>query len=315
MCGIFGAIKARPDATVNYGILRALAILNRERGTDALGFFNSKGHIKKVASDPKKVLTFNKVNKWLQNSERADNWFIVGHTRNGTRGANTNKNAHPYRYGRITGAHNGCVSAPKEYAVDSQFLFDSLEKKDGYQAALEEISGYWGLVWTDGVHLFLAVHNCEIAVAEVGGVWYFSSDYSHLEAATGVGTYPMVDGEVIRFSADGTNITSSDDDSELAEFESKSTDVSDDWLYYKSYTGTGGGSYKGSNYAPTGNTTDNTPASRYGEYSPDEAEWQGDTLVNKDYDGEWRDAWLAYQEENSAGIHSMNDAEFNENHS
>ena len=39
MCGIFGAIGHH----ANMGTIRALALANRERGTDSLGFFSSSG--------------------------------------------------------------------------------------------------------------------------------------------------------------------------------------------------------------------------------------------------------------------------------
>ena len=50
MCGIFGAI-----GNANPGTIRALALINRERGMDSLGFFDSKGHVKR-AGDPLDLL-------------------------------------------------------------------------------------------------------------------------------------------------------------------------------------------------------------------------------------------------------------------
>lgn len=296
MCGIFGAIKSEPDAKINYGILRCLVVLNRERGTDALGFFNARGHIKKLAKDPSEALCDEKMNKWLSNCAKHDNWFVVGHTRNGTRGANTNANAHPYRYGKVTGAHNGCVSAPCSYAVDSQYLFDLLNQHDGdYQKALDNVSGYWGLVWAYKNNLFLAVHNCELALTEVDGVWYFSSDYQHLDAATGEHSYPLIDGEVVRFDAKGDSESSEDRGATLEPFVSS---ASADWSICKAYTG-------------TGNKWQNTH-----EY--DGTAWEGDTLVTKEYDADWRDAWLAYQEEYSSAhtssIHNLSEEEFLDHH-
>lgn len=293
MCGIFGAIKTKPDAEINYGILRCLAVLNRERGIDALGFFNSRGHIKKLATDPNEALCDVKMNKWLHNCEKHGNWFIIGHTRNGTRGANTKANAHPYRYGKVTGAHNGCISAPSEYAVDSQYLFDLLDRHDGdYQKALGGISGYWGLVWAYNKQLFLAVHNCELALTEVGEVWYFSSDYQHLDVATGEHSYPLVEGEVVCFDADGNSESSEDEQTTLEPFVSS---AGNDWVSYKAYTGT---------VTKAGDTWQNSYAS---------TTWEGDTLVDKEYDSDWRDAWLAYQEEHSS-IHNLSEDEFLDHH-
>lgn len=203
MCGIFGAIGPR----FNLGTVRALAIANRARGSDSIGFFNSAGRMVKSANDPMRALGFDDISGFIDRSGR-DAWFIVGHTRRATHGKVTNRNAHPFRFGSIIGAHNGIVNYPQDrnYQVDSEYLFDSLNRHSGnYQAALADISGYWGLVWFDGAHLYLSAHDNSVYVAKAGdGAWYFSSDESHLVACIGKpGKVHKIDtGRTIRFSAE-----------------------------------------------------------------------------------------------------------------
>lgn len=195
MCGIFGAIGAPNNA-----LLRSLAIVNRERGTHSLGFFASNGKMCKNAGDPLRLLREEPFGGFLETACKKC-WFVAGHTRLATRGKKTKKNAHPYRYGRILGAHNGCVTAPKEYAVDSMYLFDLLREHGGdYQKALADVRGYWSLTWFDGRNLFIATHDNSVALARWGSSWYYSSDESHLRAALGVRPYRVLsDGDVVRF--------------------------------------------------------------------------------------------------------------------
>jgi glutamine phosphoribosylpyrophosphate amidotransferase len=200
MCGIFGAI----GKSVDYGAVRTLALANSERGNEAIGFFGSDGKIWKRAQSPIDALTGSKLNKYLGGAESNGLWFIAGHTRHGTRGSNTRENAHPFRYGKFIGAHNGIVDAPNAYDVDSMYLIDSLSKTEGdYQKALGDVSGYWGLVWTDGDALYLQAHNNTLALCEVDGNYYFSSDWKHLRAALGnVNYHAFTEGETVKITLD-----------------------------------------------------------------------------------------------------------------
>ncbi len=209
MCGIFGAIGSRWDL----GTVRALAIINRERGTDSLGFFNSFGSIIKCAEDPLEALRRDNISTWLYASAYGDSkrgwltpaWFIGGHTRLATRGKVNKQNSHPFHYGNIIGTHNGIVDAPNKYDVDSQYLFDTLNKADGdYNVAWSKISGYWALAWFDMTSLFLQTHNGELSVANVDGTYYYSSRRDHLAACIGHtrDVITLTDGQTLKFSID-----------------------------------------------------------------------------------------------------------------
>ena len=194
MCGIFGAI-GQPDQA----IIRALAIANRDRGLDSLGFFNSTGKMAKNVGDPVDVLRQRRIAEFLADPKP---WFIVGHTRYATRGKVSKRNAHPFRKGRIAGVHNGTCDAPREYAVDSEYLFARLNDAapGDYQAALGDVSGYWSLAWFDGADLYLSCHGNSVALAATDRAIYFSSESRHLKAATGAASVTRLSsGQTIRF--------------------------------------------------------------------------------------------------------------------
>lgn len=181
--------------------------MNRARGVDSLGFFDSNSEILKQADDPMNILCQDNFNAYLKDNGR---WYIVGHTRNGTRGAKTDDNAHPFQYGRVIGSHNGiCSDAPQSYAVDSMYLFDLLNTADNdYQAALGDLSGYWGLVWSFNGELYIQAHNNKVHLAIKEGCMYFSSDDLHLAACIGEydNMYILEKGATVKFTADGRMI-------------------------------------------------------------------------------------------------------------
>lgn len=199
MCGLFGAI----GRDIDVGSVRALAIINRERGTDSLGIFDSSGQLVKHAGDPADVLAREDVTEFLGHRER---WFLAGHTRHATQGTVKRRNAHPFKYGNILGSHNGMVRAPKGYAVDSQYIFHRLNKCGGdYQRALENVSGYWSLTWFDGDALFVQTHDNTLWFTKIGGTFYYSSTKAHLQAAMGaVDCWSVQNHETYRFNPDGT---------------------------------------------------------------------------------------------------------------
>lgn len=312
ICGIFGAI-APAGKQINLGIIRALAWANRERGTDSCGFFNSTGKMTKRAGDPAKVLRDDKVSKWLKGS-RDSSWFIAGHTRFATRGKVNRRNSHPFRYGRIIGSHNGMCDAPDKFQVDSEYLFWALNKKRGdYNEALGEIGGYWGLSWFDGEDFYLMSHNGELAVVEVGGVWYYSSSWKHLDACTGGDCHTFGEGEVWKFNANGVVGSSADDKSSVKPFVSTGSK----WGYYASTGRSGGTTYYSSNHVRNRASGGRGGAGRKAANQW----WGGKDQTNgtasgleeiRDYDQEWADAWGTYCDEETAGkgAHALSDDEF-----
>jgi hypothetical protein len=206
MCGIFGAIGRNIDERS----LLTLAALNRSRGQDSMGFaiVDGQGIVStwKKADDPFELLASRQFHRHRKNWRNC--WAVLGHTRFGTRGKAIDRNAHPFAYGRFVGAHNGIVGAPNKYEVDSQYLFDQLAAANGqYQEAFADISGHWGLWWTDGDDVYLQAHKQSLAMARHNGALYFSSDKGHLAAAlAGVGrpkVLPLCEGDTWRIDANG----------------------------------------------------------------------------------------------------------------
>jgi hypothetical protein len=283
MCGLFGVITPK----WNTATVRALAICNRERGTDSLGFFDSSGRMKKDADDPEKVLAQEGITNWLERSsngykQKPGSWFIAGHTRLGTRGKAIKKNSHPFRYGNIIGSHNGIVDAPNEYEVDSQYLFDVLNQFDGdYNAAWGEISGYWGASWFDGTTFFLQVHNGDLYLTEKNGGWYYSSDDDHLLASVGYtdNIYKLKECETWGFNY-------VDDKIVIKEYPQLVNTLP---KYYGKYSYTYKSTYynQQDEYLDTWGFNNQTKSweQEKKEPLPDEA---------KDWDSEWREVWEQY---------------------
>lgn len=194
MCGLFGAIGT------NYNIdrVRALALINESRGNDALGFFDSTGKSIKYADNPYKCLGRKDFTGFLRNA-RKRSWFLAGHTRSASfnTGSRLTSHAHPFRYGKTIGAHNGYTPRDwkdrDKYPVDSMIIFERLEEhKSDYQKALEDLEGYWGLSWLDGYtdRFYLSTRDNEIALVRDHDTYYYSSDVKHLAAAIGhIDTY------------------------------------------------------------------------------------------------------------------------------
>ncbi len=185
-------------------------MINRLRGKEALGFFDSNERILKRASDPKDVLATDEATAYLDTAS-SDSWFVVGHTRYSTRGKNIDKNSHPFNYGAVTGSHNGIIDSPSTYTVDSEFIFDQLDKHNGdYQKSLQDEWGYWTTSWYDNRtgKLYLQMHDNSCGLVKYNGCWFFSSDPDHLASALGSRqTIVLSDGDTFSFDADGNMVT------------------------------------------------------------------------------------------------------------
>jgi len=294
-CGIFGSV----GKNWNLGTLRALALANRERGTDSLGFFDSSGKMIKCADDPSDALRKENITNWLSASAYGNaklgrptpSWFIGGHTRLATRGKVNRQNSHPFRYGRIIGSHNGMIDAPTGYTVDSQYLFDALNKAGGdYNKAWAKVTGYWGISWFDDKAFWLQVHNGDLTVCPVGdGLWYYSSSWAHLETCIGYhkDSITLKEGQTLKFSVGPTGAVVME---EAAKFESEAPEYwakrygcsnAEDWTKYidaggkTRYIQKHHGRMEKAYTEPVGSAICSTTAIR-------------------DYDADWRSAWEDY---------------------
>ncbi len=95
-----------------------------------------------------------------------DTEVLIGHTRYATHNnAKLDEAAHPFKDGRVVGAHNGMIYnwakierelKRKDMIVDSQAIFALLNVCKDPAKALEYLEGYFALSWTKGKSLFLA---------------------------------------------------------------------------------------------------------------------------------------------------------------
>lgn len=170
--------------------------------------FNSNGDVLKKGKDPSDVLATEEFTSFLDDTEDSKAWFCVGHTRYSTRGKVCDENSHPFVYGDVIGAHNGCIEAPSEYSVDSEFAIDMLNKHESnYQTALQDEWGYWTLSWYDKRkdELFISMYHNTCGVVKYRGAWYFSSDPNHLATVLGVrDTIVLTDGQTMSFGPNGS---------------------------------------------------------------------------------------------------------------
>ena len=289
MCGIFGTIlkeRKKPDL----GALRALTMANRQRGKEALGFFDSNESIFKKATDPMDLLADGDCTEWLDNSSR-DSWFIVGHTRFGTRGKNIDANSHPFQYGDVIGSHNGIIQAPNNYTVDSEFAIDMLDRHESnYQEALADEWGYWTLAWYDRRHkeLFVTMHDNTCGIAYHNGAWYFSSDPDHLSVALGTRDTIVLDsGDAVSFDSKGRMKW-------RKKFEAKIG-----YSYKKDRRTSGGSGSYNHNYSTYYSSTGATGVSG-GNTGGKKTTFAGVSDPNqtvRDYDNEFRDLWETYSTE------------------
>ena len=178
MCGIFGAIGEEQ----NIQVLTSLALLNMARGKMSSGFTDGKILTKDIGS--MQQLIIHNREKWYTRAP-----IKLGHTRLASHGMVTKKNAHPYEFSKIIGAHNGIISnfdlvqyeMKTRFEVDSQLLF-SLLNDGGITKVCEQLTGSIGAWWYEKAtqYIHLLKHDQELAMATCPGVTYFSSDKQDL---------------------------------------------------------------------------------------------------------------------------------------
>lgn len=289
MCGIFGAIAI--ENQFDPAIVTGLAWANRERGTDSLGYFDTTGKIVKKAGDPGDLSATAEFRNYVE-ACAAKNWAIGGHTRYKTRGAVSDRNSHPFRYGKVVGSHNGMVDAPDRFVVDSEHLFWKISRGD-YQS-IADVGGYWGLAWfdkRDGL-FYLTAHRNTLAYAYHKGAIYYSSDKKHLACFVTGDIVEMDEGQVLAFSADGTIYDSNDDACWL-----KPIEVTASYTY--GYGRTVGYS---SSYTGTGCGRSSKPyVFDYGD--DDTAGYSTSLYSDSEEEASWREAW-------DRRVHEMSDDDF-----
>ena len=160
MCGLFGFSGAR-DADpfkIKLGLVD-----NMSRGSHATGIWGSKTDtLIKKADNASEFIRDREVSKV------ATSPLVIGHTRRKTTGANTDENAHPYRFhdADLIGSHNGWLidvtldKLAKEHGipvpdVDSKMIYEILIKESFDYDVLSAIPGTMALAFAKDGFLFL----------------------------------------------------------------------------------------------------------------------------------------------------------------
>jgi predicted glutamine amidotransferase len=157
MCGLYGCV-ANYMLTAEIENVIDLAAINVRRGKDSTGLAIAHGGKKRVeylkgTMNPVSFYDHENVKKLI--SERPIH-AMMGHNRFATIGHINQTNAHPFRYGKIVGMHNGTIKAlepPKkdqDKITDSRLLIEHLAKH-GLQSAIDAagIDGAMALTWID----------------------------------------------------------------------------------------------------------------------------------------------------------------------
>lgn len=158
MCGLVGFSKFAEGTPNVDKILQLLYINSLTRGKDATGFYTTGSGVIKAAKNATEFITalYKNFDADLKQAILNSNVFI-GHVRQKTTGEKTDKNAHPFQFNNIVGAHNGVVNNYKNliknedtfpYDVDSMVIFARLSQDNNY-SVLEEMDAAAALIFHD----------------------------------------------------------------------------------------------------------------------------------------------------------------------
>lgn len=191
MCGLVGAAGQLIPKDDN--VIRTLLVLDTLRGVDSTGLsvISRDGDVKTV-----KALghAFNLIESAAYDKALTGaNKCFIGHNRYATQGKISTRNAHPYEYGKVVGAHNGTIKNKYgledgyKFDVDSQALINHISVK-GIESAVSIVDGAYALTWYDTEEDTLNfIRNSErplfIAITEEENKIYWASEKWMLSVA------------------------------------------------------------------------------------------------------------------------------------
>ena len=183
MCGLIGYSG---EKSPNLFYLNFIMADNDSRGGHSSGIMIGN-HTEKCVGVSANLLPS------MQNFTHLNQTVVIAHTRYATHGIKSAANSHPYKYGNITGAHNGVLSNYEEVCekhnltvpdVDSKTIFNLLNTTKDY-TMLSELDGTMCVLFTDREdNLYVYRRNNPLFMARVNDSVYFSSLEKSLSVLT-----------------------------------------------------------------------------------------------------------------------------------
>lgn len=188
MCGLFGYITKQgkhldsEQKRKRAKIAIALGIAMETRGEDSTGIALIGGVTDILKATQKASEFLPKLENKIADQQHN---ILIGHARFATVGAIKHRNAHPFKFGKIVGSHNGSVDNYLDFdhkgEVDSEVIFSELEKHEGYKNVLKKLSGSFALTWynSEKNKFFMARNSNPLATAyvkEIETIFWVSID-------------------------------------------------------------------------------------------------------------------------------------------
>lgn len=163
MCGLIGGV-GELNLAKHREAINMMLIFDVVRGKHSTGmaFVNKAGdiNVQKKLGNPFELLDSIGYEKQY---DKYDNWVMMGHNRWATKGKINKRNAHPFEFDNVVGAHNGTLrdvtplKDHKDFEVDSENVMWNVEQ-EGLTTTLPKLRGAYALTIYDAREkaLFLA---------------------------------------------------------------------------------------------------------------------------------------------------------------
>lgn len=154
MCGLIGGVGAL-NIKKHRDAIGEMLIFDVVRGHHSTGMAFVKNdmshHVVKKLGNPFELIDSLEFDREML---KHDNWAMIGHNRLATKGAVNKRNAHPFQFDDVVGAHNGTLRDTstlrdhRTFEVDSEALMWNIEM-EGIETTLPKIRGAFAITVFD----------------------------------------------------------------------------------------------------------------------------------------------------------------------